>query len=454
MAGGGAGMYRVAGWLGVTGMYAFALHPAGSSLGYIGGTFLMVSLILLLPSQWRDVRRDPVLIALGLLLAYLVLSTVASCLRFGAAYAEPILDGFRGYGEILVVAVAFGWWLARRPGALHTLLAMAVIGLLIRILIHVDWQDPLHFLATVRRPGFGMSVIHFALSAALGVTGLLVFGRRILGAAMPWPLRVVLAAGYIFTFGVVAYALALTGTRMGWLAFAVALPFVLLYMLANRTQPFAAASGRALLAVLLGAVLVAVVWLQWDGIEVRLLREADEFAALLQLDAENVGGEEVSIGVRYRKLVTGLETFRERPVLGWGVGASTPLYEREEGVRMETDDLHNLYMQVLVEMGATGAALMALFLALLGHSIFRAYRERLFPSDVVVWLVLSLVVAAVWAMGNGKLWQAKVRNPFTFLFGVAMAIHFVRMEAGRLRLRRGSAGAGPSHPGPAPGGGP
>ncbi|MDZ7751670.1 MAG: O-antigen ligase family protein [Gammaproteobacteria bacterium] len=410
----------------------------------------MISLLVLLPLKGRHLGTDPVLGALGVLLAYIIFSAVYAYLQFGVPYTEQISKSYRGYIEMLTVAVALGWWLAARPNALFPVLVMAVSALLIRILIHIDWHDPLGYMATVRRPGFGMAVIHFALSAALSLVGLLVFSRRILGAGTSWTARFVVAVIFVFALGVVAYAFGLTLTRMAWLAFAVAVPWVMIYMVANRTQPFAGARARALLSIIMAISLVAVIWHQWDKIGPRVITEFDEFVAAAQLDGAHVG--DGSIGLRYKALVWGRDRFEERPILGWGIGTFDPLKEKTDDVNLSLHHLHNLYMQVLVEMGLVGAALTALFLILLGQSVFRAYREGLFPSDVVVWLALSMLVAALWAMGNDKIWQAKVRNPFTFLFGVAMAIHFVRMEAHRLRRRRGSA-AGSQDPaqGPGPG---
>lgn len=436
--------FRLASGLAGVGLFAFALHPAGSSLGYLGSGLLMLSLLAVLLFGWRVLGEDAVLASLALLLGYLVFSTVAAYVRFGDSYLAQILESSRGHMEILLVAVAMGWWLRRWPRALYPVLILAAAGLMVRILIHVDWDDPLQFLARAHRPGFGMSVIHFALSAALGVVGVMVFARRILGVgrslAAQLPLGVV-AGGFL---GVFAYALGLTQTRMAWLAVAAAAPFVLLYILVNRTQPFAATAYRAGLGLLLCVLVGGGLFLTWDAMEKRVFDRLDELAAAMRLDGAQLG--DVGIGARYHKLATGLEVFEERPLTGWGMGASAPLYAGEAGVRMETDDVHNLYVQVLVELGLVGAALGALFVVLLGRSVWRAYRAGLFPSDLVMWIAVSALVVAVWAMGNGKLWQAKVRNPFAFVLGIALAVHFVRQEAARLHLRRGAGPEGRDDP--------
>lgn len=449
----GNGIYKVAAWLGVAGMFLFALHPAGSSLGYIGSALLMLSLFLLLPVRWRALGRDPVVMAMGVLVAYLAFSGFMAYQRFGEAYAEPILDGLRAYLELLLVALAFGWWLAGRSRNLLVLLVLAITGLLIRILMHVDWQDPLGFLTTARRPGFGMSVIHFALSAALGLVGLMVFARRIVGSSKSLTVRLVITMGYAACVAVVVIAFGLSGTRTAWLAFALAAPFILLYVTLNRTQPLGETRTRVTLLILICGVLAAGIWHQRDSITPRLINGWQTISATADLSVQEAAAQAGSFGKRFEMLASGIETFRERPVLGWGIGAGEPLHQGEADIDLVEYHLHNLYIQFLVETGVTGAALLALFLTLLGHSVYRAYRERLFPSDVVAWLVLSLAVAAVWAMGDGKLWQAKVRNPFIFLFGVAMAIHFVGMEARRLRHHRGFPAAEQPNPAAVPGGG-
>jgi len=418
-------------WLGVAGLYAFAFHTAGSAFGFLGGTLLAVSLMLLGRSGWRRLASDPVVLVLGLLLAYLTLSALISYYRFGPAFSTQIIKSYRGYAEILVLSVAIGWWLAHRPNMLFPVLIVAVSGLMLRIALHMDWAQPMSFEWREDMRMFGMSVIHFALSATLALVGLLLFSRRFLASGasgVGLALRALALALGVAVFG---YALAASLVRMAWLAFLLVSPAILAYVIWNRRQPLPNRGLRYAASLLIAGGLVGLVVSQGATIADRIGVESRELKAVATLKREDLEGA-TSVPIRFQKIVWGLQLTGERPFFGWGIGAWKPLGDRsaDADAVWEPGDVHNLYVQILLEMGLVGAGLALVLLVLLGRGLWAAYRGGQLPADAVIWLVISVAVTAVWAMGNGKLWQANVRNPFTLLFGIAMAIHFLRRQFG------------------------
>lgn len=86
-----------------------------------------------------------------------------------------------------------------------------------------------------------------------------------------------------------------------------------------------------------------------------------------------------------------LKMVKERPVIGWGGGGWQEAYRYYQGYLYSSTQVHSYYLQVLVETGAVGLAVvlgiwgMFLFLAhRLYHKTFTAYPERLLIATIAV----------------------------------------------------------------------
>ena len=82
---------------------------------------------------------------------------------------------------------------------------------------------------------------------------------------------------------------------------------------------------------------------------------------------------ELEGGVRLRIDRDGLRMFTHHPILGWGLGTFPVVYPefRSFSTTLFVNEAHNDYVQLLVEMGAVGFALMVWFLVLFYRSAVR-----------------------------------------------------------------------------------
>lgn len=187
----------------------------------------------------------------------------------------------------------------------------------------------------------------------------------------------------------------------------------------------AVVAGRSLLSDRrqLLRVAIAVLILALLGIGVLGLR-ADLRQPLVERFAEagHVGG-------RVFVWLASVEMARERPLLGWGVGAFAPVYRalRMDEVAGDYDWLtaHNFYVMSWTERGLLGVAALALIAMVLLTSLgARATPGRPDDGDRAVWTAacwVGLVGFAVYGMGQYLFFVKAIEWLFWLLLGLAAA---------------------------------
>jgi O-antigen ligase len=157
----------------------------------------------------------------------------------------------------------------------------------------------------------------------------------------------------------------LSGSRGGMIAFAAQLLALATFLLKRRKN------SKALFA-LQGFVVIAIAMLAWLGGGVLVQRIAS-FHSTAQ--AEISGGTRLSIDR------DGLRMFTQKPLLGWGLGVFPEVYPQFRSFPSDqlVDRAHNDYLQVLVEMGAVGFAVVLWFLLMLYHRGLKNLRN--WPAD-------------------------------------------------------------------------
>jgi len=146
------------------------------------------------------------------------------------------------------------------------------------------------------------------------------------------------------------------------------------------------------------------------------------------------GGEQLDVSSQERLEYWAIawELFREQP---WGYGAFTfPQYLRSLSWRDEAKQAHNVYLEVLVELGAQGFLAMMVLLVTVWATLWRAFRRA---SDDE---------GRGWCMGLFGWWTAHVAahmfgNPF---FLIQLCGQFWMMAACVLAMDRTAHGAGTS----------
>lgn len=219
-------------------------------------------------------------------------------------------------------------------------------------------------------------------------------------------------------------ALISTLSRSGWVSFTIAFLLLLLLLFFHsrlRRQSL-------LTAVSAGAALLVVVAFYWQPISDRIF-ESQAHAILS----------------RWEHILTAGRMIEARPVLGWGLNsyamtslpfsrfgarAAHKLYQgTEEHPGLWTPPVHNIYMLWCSETGVVG---LALFLALLAHLVWTAWRN-LKVRDVTMFVINAACLCGIVAlMADGfasfSLRINSILRIFWVLAAMIMAVHYWRLR--------------------------
>ncbi len=156
---------------------------------------------------------------------------------------------------------------------------------------------------------------------------------------------------YLFVALVVCSTIFLSQSLGGMIAFSAELGILLLILFRNRRSAY---REILLLGALCLALIAWLVWLHPPGL-------VERFARLLNpiTDAGATG--------RIAIVKDSLKMFRERPLLGWGLGTFPVVYPsfRSFFSNLWVNEAHNDFVQTLVETGIVGFCFAAAFLTLL-----------------------------------------------------------------------------------------
>lgn len=175
-----------------------------------------------------------------------------------------------------------------------------------------------------------------------------------LGHFVPRPRRILA----LTAAALMATTIFLSGSRGGMLAFAVQMALLVAFLIRRRRGRAAALIMGGFLAVVVGLL----VWLGGGELTSRM--------ASIRTEATT----EVSGGTRMAIVHDGLKMFKERPLLGWGLATFPDVYPKYRSfyTNLFVNEAHNDYLQLLVEMGILGFAVMLWFL---GLTYFHATRK-------------------------------------------------------------------------------
>src|SRR5579863_579971 len=171
----------------------------------------------------------------------------------------------------------------------------------------------------------------------------------------------------------------LSGSRGGMLAIFVELA-VLGIVLSRQRKSLRIAFAIAAFAVVLVSLLV---WLGGKELSTRVSSISTEARG------------EISGGMRLSIDRDSIQMFRQRPILGWGIGTFPVVYPqfRSFYTNFFVNEAHNDYLQLLSEMGLLGFATMLWFFAVL----FRRVRSKIskWPTDVSGAVTLACTLGIV-----------------------------------------------------------
>ena len=344
--------------------------------------------------------------------------------HFGAAGHGAAWSAALDWIQLLVfVPVAYA--LRGDQRLLLRLLLLAIIGLLLGTLWRLDWDmllaDPLGFLGS--RPGFGFPTIAYALYSGSALLGLILLrerfwhdasGRATVPRMTLWLLLLLLLAeGFL-----------ITQSRGAWIA--LAMTGVIGIVSAWRgPMRLPTSRSRGAAVVLTVAALLLVTTVNAPRITDRLAAEADVARALAAGEVDY--HQASSLSLRWHAQVFGLRQWLARPWLGWGPGASQPLMQASGDPALRDVDgsvlrhLHNTYLEVLVQLGVVGLALLGGLYLLLIADLRRAVRRGSLDADLGVFLMLALVFGAIWALFSFRALHQDWRAYWALLGGAALS---------------------------------
>lgn len=174
--------------------------------------------------------------------------------------------------------------------------------------------------------------------------------------------RIVAATGAAVMAGTIFFS----GSRGGMIAFLVELVLLGIVLLRLQKGPKLAA-GFGLFAILMLALLA------WVG------------GAELTKRVSSIGAEtkqEVSGGLRWTVNKDGMKMIARKPILGWGLGTFPAVYPRFRTfyTNFFVNEAHDDYLQLLVETGFAGFAILLWFLVLLFRNAFMKLTD--WPNDI------------------------------------------------------------------------
>lgn len=411
--------------IGQAALYLFCLSaflaPAVAAASMVA---LAIAFALVTPS--RQTLREPVVaIALGFALFVTGHTVIAAVLNPDAT--QGLREAAVSWLQLLIF-IPFAFFLAANTDRLGQLLALVLLGLIGGMLLRLDWgllfESPEALFAS--RPGFGFTAIAYSLYSGSAILGLIFLARRWWGIGHSG-----VGAASMLTLWSLCLAILIQGfvaaqSRGSWIAFGVALIVGLWLSRRSMPQHPPARLGRTgRLAIAMGfCALVTLLALNGERILSRMTAEVETTSALLRGEHREAAGS--SFTQRWNALWFGIDRFLERPWLGWGAGSSRRLMEQSGDPGLQDREktlrhLHNTYLDVAVQFGAIGAALVGTLVLLLLRGLWRAVREGRCPADIGVFLLTEFVFTLVWSLWNYRVVHQDWRVFWVLLAGASLS---------------------------------
>ncbi|UNK49686.1 O-antigen ligase family protein [Lysobacter sp. S4-A87] len=424
-------------------------------------------------TPWRELASLPVVRMLGIFIAFLILHALyATWVVPEISYSDQLSTASK-LVRLGVFCCAVGWWLSVCPRAIPGLLGLMVLGLLVAVLYHMPWHALPEIWDGEMRPRFGIPENLSGQLAAVGgwLALCLLIGiwrDHPRGSRRNWLLAVGFAA-YAGSFCVLLFS----QSRGAWLAFLSATPLAILgYWLTRRPRGIRTLPWQPItLAIVISVLLVLgardIFANRFAGAD-RMLPVAEEAAGAVK-PADSQSGTDVphrassapvdhasataatptppardtavsstidttipgnkAIGIRVRLYELGVEKFRERPWLGWGLDSTAALIDSAKldlaGERHV--HLHNSYLDALVGMGLVGSLLLLTLFVLVIRELVLAWGGGII-STASFWALAGCVgIVLVANAFDSLLWRFEyARAPQELLFGCCIAYALIR----------------------------
>jgi O-antigen ligase len=413
-------------WLGLSGLYLFALSGGVSTAGFNIGIYLMlIALLIQLPVNARRLLREPLLWGSLLLGLYLAYSTYSAINEFPMTSDFQTKRSWRWFMISGFFSLVCAWWIAARTRHLGLLLGLATAGFFLSFVFKTDWSQWQHYISGALRIDMdSLNPNKTGWYAAMFCSGLMilvyryihVFSRSHLSLHL---LRISASLALCIFFGLF---LLWSQSRAAWLAFGVVVLLLTLLLLIQgySRRQFNVKHATVILAVtLLSLYLVQ----NTDIIKKRIAYESD---TIRSLSADQISELPMnSVGTRLKLWEYGIDKFQQRPLLGWGLGTMNT--QASVFTHGEANHLHNFYLETLVGLGAVGATLLLFNIVLIQRLAWRAYRNGTMEREMGILLLALFILTVVFQFFSTHL-GTQGKFFMILLGGLACSYHFRRIS--------------------------
>jgi O-antigen ligase len=318
---------------------------------FIVETGAVVLTLLWITKQWLDNEIDvlwnPIFLPMAAFGALIVLQLALNL----SAYRHDTISGSMLYCAYAMLCFLVTQTLLRSSQARKIAVVLAVYGFILAVLAllqGISSNGKLFWLRTPRMGGwiYGSYVNH---NHYAGLMELLVPIPLVLSLSHLAHEKARIAAG--IAAAVMAGTIFLSGSRGGMMAIFVELIVVAVFLLRQKKR-IRIAVGVGAFAVVLVSLLV---WLGGKELTTRVTSISKETRT------------EISGGMRLSIDRDTLQMFRQKPILGWGLGTFPVVYPqfRSFYTNFFVNEAHNDYLQLLAETGVVGFGIMIWFVVVL-----------------------------------------------------------------------------------------
>ena len=448
--GGHAGLTRpdIIGGLGLSLFFLF--FQLNATVSYIG---LLLTLVVFAyqANLWKPLlKQDPA--ALGYLL--IIFYILGYCLWAEFALPETAQDQRTALIILFhwLLFIPVGWQIFWQRKYINILLSILAIGLLIRILVNLNWADISNGLSA-ERTGFGMAETVFAPIAGSIALGFLMLSPRMIDHQVDtakWLSNLKFFVGMI-GFLIILESLVLSQTRGVWLAAALVFPIALLIRYKKYLISRQFFTGKSIIALIfLFACGGLFLYQNHETIVKRI--NSEQIQSKPEVVLKTMEGQPVlmTTSVGYRRIIwaIGFHKWLERPFLGWGPGSTESLINQANNpvlsqsltlkdgtkVTLHISHLHNLYLELLVRFGALGTLIFLALPVLLIANVRKAQINGRVPWDYACFIYAGWVFLAIMVLFDFQLFKFAWRNYCVIWAGLTYAVHIQNLWVEQAQL--------------------
>lgn len=351
----------------------------------------------------RSAQRDPVWLFILAAFAISIFIYLWSNIFF-PAYAEPYPSTDKLLNLCLFFPVA--WWLGGQQKNVFALLAVALIGFAIELLLHGSWTEFLRGVSGARVDFEMRNAQHTAIFFSIAFLGWIVFVKRIIVAeeGKIKALRILLWLAVMIVLGT---GCIITQTRIAWIGVVIALLTVaVIVLMVGRFSPKQIIVGSIVSLAIVTSLSIPLS----KTISARLGVEQDVIEQLLKGEVESLPYS--SIGIRVHTWVEAWQWIKQRPITGWGYAVRGKVIDESntlpDWLIKQFGHFHNSYIEIWLSYGLIGLAFVTSLVLMVARNVWRTWRSGILPGDIflfgiafaVFWLLVNLTESyLLWSTG-------------------------------------------------------